>query len=369
MAMLSAFHNVAIHGVSNGHLVGTIGFQETGSKKLLPWVYNLTTEELVLGSTIAVGSGSTSQYMRTAGNGANGVTWHYGYFLRGYQITNYASVSTSTLPTITMSSGTSAPYTGVGNGNTGNGLAVDRLLDRYLPIARNSGDRSSHRPVVYTHNNTYFYPFAVNTLSLNSVGSGRSNSQQILAIPGSNIVVQIVDDPNGNNTFLNLAGSNSERGFNFYGSALGFNGQAARISYSGSGDTATGTLVMTGRAGATAGSYRFRRFTITNQNTGSYVDALTEVALDNGIQDYRVYDYKPNSSSDYIVLYRNTNSIYAAKVSADGTTKVEYGEIANTQGYNAWSSNDSFLYNDQVYTASLMYSGTNGKLLVTKFTG
>jgi hypothetical protein len=372
MNMLTAFHNVAIHGITNGHLVGTVGYQEgtNNFKSLLPWVYDISSDTLVLGSPVLMTVGRLNGYMRTAANGANGMTWHYNStLLKGYRITNYASITTSTLPTLSITSAfeVGSPFAGGGSGDTGLGLAVDRVLDRYLPMSRSGGDRSSYRPVSYTHSNTYNYAFAANVLSANGVGSGRASDQQILAVPGSNVVAQIVDDPNGNNTFVNIAGSTSERGFNFYGSALGFNGQACRISYSGSGDTATATLVMTGTLGATSGSYRYRRLSITGQDTGSFLDSLTTVTLENGFQDYRVYDNKPNTSTDYLVLYRNANTMYAAKVSSNSTSKTEYGAIIDTQGYNSWSSNDSFLDNGVVYTANLLYNGTTGKILITKF--
>lgn len=373
-SLFSRFYNVAIHGVSNGHLVGVAikATASTAAKTVVPWVYNLSTGEIALGSGVNAPTGSLAQYSRIAGNGANGMMWGIigsSYTLRGYQITNYASVSTTTLPTITMASTTSSPYAGTGNGNTGNSLSVDRTNNQYVPYARNSGDESSHRKVSYTHPSTYTYAFAANTISLNGVGKGRNNGQQLIPIPGSNMNVTIVDDPNGNNTIANIMGSTSESGVNFYGSALGFDGQGAIISYSGSGDTATATMAITGRLGAAANSYRSRRLSVTGQASGSYLDALTSVTLTNGMSDYRTYAYKPNVSTDYLVIYLNGNIMYGAKVSADGATKTEYGQIADTGGYTLWSSNDSFYDGTNVYTANLIVSGTTGKIMVTKFTG
>lgn len=373
MATFSAFYNVAIHGISNGHLVGTAikGTGSTGPKTLVPWVYNTTTGELALGTGVSTITGAANQFARCAGNGADGMifTLSGSYTLRGYQITNYASVSTTTLPTITMGSATSVPFTGAGNGNTGNSFSVDRTNGQYIAYARNAGDNSTYRRVSYTHPSTITYPFTGNVISLNNRGAGRANNQTLTPIPGSNMNVTVVDDPNGNNTIANIMGSTSERGVNFYGSALGFSGQGTLISNSGSGDTASATVVVTGAAGATAGTYRSRRLSLTNQNTGSFIDNLTTVTLTNGYQDWRTYAYKPNNSTDYLVIYRNGNIMYGAKVSADGSTKTEYGQIADTAGYNAWSANDSFRDGDTIYTANLIVSGTTGKIMVTKFTG
>lgn len=373
-SVFSAFYNVAIHGISNGHLVG-VAIHSTAAvapKTITPWVYNISTGAMALGTGVSTITGQAANFARIAANGANGMIWTISgssYALRGYQITNYASVSTTTLPTITMASAISNPYTGTGNGNTGNSLTVDRVNGRFIPYARNSGDTATHRPVSYTHPSTYTYPFAANLLSVASIGKGRANNQQLLPIPGSNMNVSIVDDPNGNNTFANIMGSTNEIGLNFYGSALGFNGQGAIISYSGTGDTASASMVITGTLGATAGTYRFRNLSITGQAAGSFTTALTEVTLTNGFQDYRVYAYKPNTSTDYLVIYRNGNIMYGAKVSSDGLTKTEYGQIADTAGYTGWSANDSFLNGSEVYTASLIVSGTTGKIMVTKFTG
>jgi hypothetical protein len=373
MATFSAFYNVAIHGVSNGHLVGVAikGTTATGPKTLVPWVYNTTTGELALGTGVNTITGANGQFARCAGNGANGMifTLSGSYTLRGYQITNYASVSTTTLPAITMGSATSQPYTGAGNGNTGQSLSVDRTNGQYIAYARNAGDASNYRRVSYTHPSTYTYAAATNSVTLNGCGQGRANNQTLTPIPGSTMNVTLVDDPNGNNTIANIMGTTSERGVNFYGSALGFSGQGTLISNSGSGDTASATVVVTGAAGATAGTYRSRRLSVTNQNTGSYVDSLTTVTPANGFQEWRTYAYKPNTSTDYLLIYRNGNIMYGAKVSADGATKTEYGQLIDTGGYTSWSANDSFRDGDTIYTANLLVSGTTGKIMVTKFTG
>ena len=374
MSVFSANYQVAIHGVSNGHLVGVSihSTASTGPKTITPWVYNVTTGAMALGTGVSTITGSTGNWARIAANGANGMTFSLAggsYTLRGYQITNYASVSTTTLPTITMASATSVPYTGAGNGNTGNSLSVDRINGQYIPYARNSGDSSGYRRVSYTHPSTYTYAFSVNQITLNGVGQGRANNQTLTPIPGTSMNVTVVDDPNGSVTFANVMGSTSERGFNFYTPAGGWSGQGTLISYSGSGDAASATVIVTGAAGAAAGTYRSRRLAVTNQNTGAYLDALTTVTLTNGYQDWRTYAYKPNASNDYLVIYRNGNLMYGAKVSADGATKTEYGQIADTAGYTTWSATDSFLDGSTVYTASLIVSGTTGKIMVTKFTG
>jgi hypothetical protein len=373
-SVFSANYQVAIHGVSNGHLVGTAihSTSAVGAKTITPWVYDTTTGAMAFGTGVSTITGTASQWARIAANGATGMTFSLAsgnYTLRGYQITNYASVSTTTLPTITMGSATSQPYTGAGNGNTGQSLAVDRTNGQYIAYARNAGDTSNYRRVSYTHPSTYTYAAAANGISLNSSGQGRANNQTLTPIPGSLMNVTVVDDPNGNNTIANIMGSTSERGVNFYGSALGFSGQGTLISYSGSADAATATVVVTGVLGATAGTYRSRRLSVSNQNTGSYLDSLTTVTLTNGFQDWRTYAYKPNTSTDYLVIYRNGNLMYGAKVSADGATKTEYGQIADTAGYTSWSANDSFLDGSNVYTANLLVSGTTGKIMVTKFTG
>jgi hypothetical protein len=181
--------------------------------------------------------------------------------------------------------------------------------------------------------------------------------------------ITIVDDPNGNNTFANIMGSSSERGLNFYGSALGFNGQAALISHSGTGNTATATALIMGTLGAAANSYRYRRLSVTNENTGSFLDSLTTVTLDNGLQDVRVYTYKPNTSTDYLVIYRNGTTLYGAKVNAATGAKTEYGSIlANTEGFNALYSSDVLLHNNVVYTANFLLGSGSGKILITRFT-
>jgi hypothetical protein len=164
-------------------------------------------------------------------------------------------------------------------------------------------------------------------------------------------------------------GSSSERGLNFYGSALGFNGQAALISHSGTGNTATATALIMGTLGAAANSYRYRRLSITSQDAGSFLDSLTTVTLDNGLQDVRVYTYKPNTSTDYLVIYRNGTTLYGAKVNAATGAKTEYGSIlANTEGFNALYSSDVLLHNNVVYTANFLLGSGSGKILITRFT-
>ena len=368
-----ATHTTAIHGVTNGHLVGTVIYQNStdGPKTLIPWAYNITTGAFAQGSGVSTITGTSGATARVAGNGANGMTFQLSgsYTLRGYQITNYASVTTTTLPSITMASATNVPFTGTGNGTTGQSLSVDRTLDQYIAYARNSSDNSTYRRATYTHPSTYGYPFAGNLISLNNRGAGRANGQYLLPIPNSSMNITIVDDPNGNNTFANIMGSSSERGLNFYGSALGFNGQAALISHSGTGNTATATALIMGTLGAAANSYRYRRLSITSQDAGSFLDSLTTVTLDNGLQDVRVYTYKPNTSTDYLVIYRNGTTLYGAKVNAATGAKTEYGSIlANTEGFNALYSSDVLLHNNVVYTANFLLGSGSGKILITRFT-
>jgi hypothetical protein len=368
-----ATHTTAIHGVTNGHLVGTVIYQSgsNAAKTLIPWAYNITTGAFAQGAGVSTITGSAGQTARVAGNGANGMTFQLSgsYTLRGYQITNYASVTTTTLPTITMASAPNVPYFGAGNGTTGQSLSVDRTNGQYIAYARNSGDRSTYRRATYTHPSTYAYPFAGNLISFNGVGQGRNGGQYLLPIPNSSMNITIVDDPNGNNTFANIMGSSSERGFNFYGSGGGFNGQAALISHSGTGNTASATALIMGTAGAAANSYRYRRLSVTNQNTGSFLDPLTTVTLENGLQAVRVYTYKPNTSTDYLVIYRNGTTLYGAKVNAATGAKTEYGAILdNTEGFNALFSSDVLLHDNVVYTANFLLGSGVGKILITKFT-
>jgi hypothetical protein len=371
--LISKHHNICIHGVSNGHLVGTLVGTVTSitQKQLFGWAYNISTGAFAVGSPVSMGYGSSTQFARVAGNGNIGAVYTLtsGYQMRGYQITNYASVSTTNLPTFVTGS-TFTPFTGTGNGNTGQSISIDRTLNQFITVARNSGDRSTYARTTFTAPNSYSLVFSPgNLLSLNGVAQGRSNAQQLVPIPNSSMSIWIADNPNGNTTFVNVMGSTSERGIDFYGSSIGVEGQAVLLSHGGTGNTATATVMATGILGAPANSYRFRRISITNENTLNFQNALTAVTLTNGAQDYRIFAYKPNSSTDYLVLYRNSNTIYAAKVSQDGLTKTEYGAIVELGGYTNWSSNDSFLFDNTVYTANLMFSGTTGKIMITKFTG
>jgi hypothetical protein len=369
-----ATHSVAIHGVSNGHLVGTVGYQAgtDNAKTIIPWAYNISTGEFAQGTGVSTITGTAGRALRLAGNGAEGMTFQLSgsYLLRGYQITNYSTVSTTTLPSITMASGTSGPYTGAGNGTTGQSLSVDRTLNQYIAYARNSSDNSTYRRVSYTHNNTYTYPFTGNLISLNNRGSGRAINQTLIPIPNTNMNFTVIDDPNGNNTIVNIMGSSSERGFNFYEAALGFDGQGVLISHSGTGNTASATALIAGTLGAAANSYRYRRLNVTSENAGSYGEALTTVTVDNGLQGFRVYNYKPNSSTNYLVIYRNGNVLYGAKVDSASASKIEYGTIlANTLGFNdTLLFSDQLLHDNVVYTANLLMNGTTGRILITKFT-
>jgi hypothetical protein len=367
------YHSVATHGISNGQLVGTVLYGTSGisAKRLIGWCYDLTTGVIAYGASQAV-AGTSNFFGRVAGNGASGMTYlsiSTNHTLRGYSITNYATVTTALPPSITVSGTVNTPFTGSNSGGgTGMTLTVDRSNGQYVFTARIGNDTSTYGRITYTHPSTYTAAFTANNLGAGAAARGRG-LQQLIAIPGSTQAVWVADDANGNNTFTNTMGSTSELGLNFYGSALGANGQAVLISHSGSANAASATVIATGTIGASANSYRFRQVAVTSQAAASYSTALTTVTLTNGLADYRILTYKPNTSTDYLVMYRNGNILYLAKVSLNGATKIEYGSVVDTGGFNTWSASEAIVNGADIYHAHLLTNGSSGKIAVTKFSG
>ena len=121
---------IAIHGVQNtDKLVMVFGIQNAArtAHSLYPAVFDLTTKTMAVGSAISVGNvhppGNYYIDCPVAGEGnigmvstttyVNNVNWRN--YARGYTITNWGSITTTTLPTLTLSTARTKATDGSGH--------------------------------------------------------------------------------------------------------------------------------------------------------------------------------------------------------------------------------------------------------------
>lgn len=336
------YMNAAIHGVQNNQLIGTVGYTtdtSAGNYLIKGFCFDLTNKTWLWGSATTIAAKPTAAFWQT--KVACQKDSQYGALLyvatstshavRGYTITNYASCSSSTAPTITVGSATTLNATN--NAGSGSGLVLAYTSgSRYVAGGRKSNDRLGVQG--FTWNGTTLTLEGTNNEWTGAAGLGYYNTSVYLNTGTVTWgMITASSDPNRNLIEVNKGGSTGIDGAvtGYYTAKSSTNGWVVPII-----DAAGSARALVVAENATDSYWTARTATATSFTTSTAPTLGTAATFGktSGIPENTATLIPSPESGVAYLIYRSGGSNWSVKTLTVSGTTVTWGSVESVHSLN-----------------------------------